>query len=282
MQGAGVLQGRLNISECCSGRLDHLDCFPPTGPFVHYAGFPPRRSTVKHKSRSSIIAHLLLVEKERTRRDSLPLLRAAVQALKLYQQRRFEHTYADLLSTQRYGAAARFFLDELYGPSDFRMRDAQFIRVAPALTRLFPSELVHTVETLARLHSISESLDSCMGERLLQTRIDPEAYIRAWQSTGRQGDRETQIALTLEIGAALDHYTRRPMLRQTLRMMRGPARAAGLPELQRFLEAGFDAFKTMNGAGDFLAIIAQRERKLAQTLFRIDPSGQPVRGLDAR
>ena len=32
----------------------------------------------------------------------------------------------------RYAGAARFFLDELYGPGDFSQRDAQFARVVPA------------------------------------------------------------------------------------------------------------------------------------------------------
>ena len=62
--------------------------------------------------------------------------------------------------------------------------------------------------------------------------------------------------------------TRNPLLRHTLRLMRGPARAAGLGELQRFLESGFDTFKAMGGAREFLSIIAARERALARALVR--------------
>ena len=50
-------------------------------------------------------------------------------------------------------------------------------------------------------------------------------------------------------------------------MMRGPAKAAGLAELQRFLEAGFDTFRAMRGAREFLATIGERERTLAKALF---------------
>ena len=39
-----------------------------------------------------------------------------------------------------------------------------------------------------------------------------------------------------------------PLLRNALRLMRGPARAAGLAELQHTLESGFDIFKAMKGA----------------------------------
>ena len=50
-------------------------------------------------------------------------------------------------------------------------------------------------------------------------------------------------------------------------MMRGPARGAGLGELQQFLETGFDTFKAMGSAREFLAIIGTRERTLARALF---------------
>ena len=56
-------------------------------------------------------------------------------------------------------------------------------------------------------------------------------------------------------------------MRSTLKLMRGPAQAAGLSDLQRFLESGFDAFGAMRGASEFLALVAQRERALAAALF---------------
>ena len=68
-------------------------------------------------------------------------------------------------------------------------------------------------------------------------------------------------------GSALDRYTRNRLMRSTLKLMRGPARAAGLSELQKFLESGFDAFGGMKGADEFLGLVAQRERALAAALF---------------
>ena len=74
----------------------------------------------------------------------------------------------------------------------------------------------------------------------------------------------------LEIGEALDRYTRKPMWGTTLRMMRGPAKAAGLTDLQRFLEAGFESFQAMRGARDFLGMVALRERALIGRLYSPD------------
>lgn len=191
-----------------------------------------------------------------------------MHALKAWQQARFRRTYADLLMNPRYAAAARFFLDELYGPHDFSRRDAQFARVVPALVRLFPAEIVHTVATLGELHALSESLDTAMGLELPDPAFDDPSYAQAWRRTGRTEDRERQIALTLEVGQALDRYTRKPTLALSLRMMRAPARAAGLSELQGFLESGFDTFAAMRGAEPFLDCIGERERRFAHALFR--------------
>jgi hypothetical protein len=217
---------------------------------------------------STILAHLDAVGAERTQRLATPGLHERVQRIKTYQQQRFANTYADLLATPRYGAAARFFLDELYGPRDFAERDKQFARVVPALVRLFPKAIVATVATLAGLHALSERLDTAMAGHLeAGAPLDAMAYLRAWQRTGDAPQRERQIALMIEVGAALDRLTRNLLVRNSLRLMRPAARAAGLAELQTFLEAGFDTFKAMRGAGEFLATVGTRERRLAQALF---------------
>jgi hypothetical protein len=230
----------------------------------------------------SILAQLDVVERERAARAGDPVLAETVVALKDYQQRRFASTYADLLSSPRYAPAARFFLDELYGPRDFSSRDAQFARVVPAMVRLFPAEIVSTVQTLADLHALSETLDTLMARRLKGQAIDRLGYVDAWQHSGDDAQRERQIELTLVVGSSLDRLTRKPLLRGALHMMRGPAKAAGLPALQEFLEVGFDTFKAMDGAADFLATVGARERALAKALFTTQLDKLTVEGVQNR
>jgi len=218
-------------------------------------------------SAESLLKELRAVEAERARRTADPALGARVRALKAWQQRRFADTYADLLAHPRYEAATRFFLRELYGPDDYRQRDAQFARVIPTLTRLFPREVVGTVARLARLHALSEHLDTRMAEHLLSTDITPAEYAIAWRACGEPDSRQLQIDLTMAVGASLEQLTAKPLLRQTLRLMRGPAQMAGLGALQGFLESGFDTFRAMRGAGEFLATVKQREEALARALF---------------
>lgn len=211
------------------------------------------------------------VARERARRAELGI-EARVTQLKAFQQQRFRLAYTDLLATPRYAGAARFFLDELYGPRDFTRRDAQFQRIVRPLVRLFPCEVVDTVAQLARLHGLSEQLDTRMAQQLPDS-IGAADYVRAWQAVGDDAGRALQIRLTVAVGRALDVYTRKPLLRGMLHMMRRPAALAGLGELQKFLECGFDTFRGMGGAAEFLDTIRHREEVMAARLFAGDPDG---------
>jgi hypothetical protein len=221
-----------------------------------------------------IIISLQQVAQERTLRASEAGLGEAVVRVKAFQHDRFARTYADLITDARYRDVTNFFMDDIYGPGDFSQRDAQFARIVPALVRLFPSEIVQTIAQLAELHALSEQFDTAMGRRLGLQTLDGQKYGEVWRAVGEPMLREKQIDLIVAIGSALDRYTRKAMLRHSLRVMRRPAHAAGLGSLQTFLERGFDTFRAMGGANDFLALISQRERALAAILFQ--PGGAVV------
>ncbi len=204
-----------------------------------------------------------------------PGLAQALGEVKRFQAQRFAGTYADLLHSDQYQAAARFFLEELYSEKDYAERDAQFARIANALERLFPQQVVQTAVSLAQLHGLTEALDLAMAQQWLSNSNAPVSaaarYVAAWRSVDRRNDRNTQLSKVLEVGHELDRLTRKRGLRMMLRMMRGAANLAGLSSLQRFLEAGFDTFAAMTGKGDgaafFLDTVQAREGSLIARLF---------------
>lgn len=224
-----------------------------------------------HKIREAVAEVSLL----RQSCERQPALTRAVQAVKRAQAKRFAGTYADLLASGPYAAAARFFLEELYGDQDYAERDAQFARIAGAIEKLFPADVAETAVALAQLHSLTEQLDFAMGRAWLETDRPDTAvaacYARAWRAVGRRADREKQLTVVLSIGDEMTRLTRLPGLRLLLRMMRRPAAAAGLSSLQHFLEAGFDTFAAMakrpGGAEAFLYTIRERESRLIESLF---------------
>ena len=185
-------------------------------------------------------------------REGLKADKAVLQrwhAVKRWQSRRLEQTYADLLASPRFDAACRFFLDEIYGPRDFAQRDREALRVAPKLARLLPERAVETMAHGVELDALSETLDA-------------HGYCKAYVLAGTRSEREQQIATVDAIGRSLERLARVPLLSTMLHVMRGPAEAASLGHLHRFLATGFDAFQSMGAAGTFLDTVRTRETAL--------------------
>jgi hypothetical protein len=229
-------------------------------------------------AQGTIAQSLQVVEALRMARAASPELAQRTQALRLWQSQRFRESYVDILQDKHMGAAALFFLTELYSDQEFSQRDAQFARIAGTLERLFPQSVVVTATLLARLHALSECLDACMAQTWLHsgspssprlpfdepTSLD--AYHQLWCALqahpGYTQARQEQLQATHDLGLQLQRHTQVPGLRLMLKMMRAPASAAGLHDLQRFLECGFDTFGQLGRADKvpvFLQTVIQRE-----------------------
>jgi hypothetical protein len=191
--------------------------------------------------------------------------------LREWQAARLARSYADLLASDRFGRAARFFLTDLYGPKDFSHRDEEIERILPLLINLLPLSALQTITLAIEVDALTEQLDAAMVDELERNGtiycIDDDAYAVAYRSVGRQEDRERQIVLIRATGVALQDLSRKPFLATLLRLMRGPAHLAGLDDLQKLLENGFDAFRYMGDAKEFLDCIESRERKLFRSMF---------------
>ena len=72
------------------------------------------------------------------------------------------------------------------------------------------------------------------------------------------------------MGQGLAAALRTPGVGTLLKLSRLPARAAGLGELQSFLERGFAAFADLGDARAFLADIRRSEAETMQRLFAGD------------
>ena len=187
-------------------------------------------------------------------------------AVKHWQAGRLARTYPDLLASARYRPASEFFLEELYGAKDFEARDNEALRVVPKLARMLPERAVETMALAVELDETSESLDARLAEAI-RLPVDAAGYARAYRDTGTLAERQLQIDTVDRIGRTLEKLARIPLLSGMLHMMRAPAEAAGFGHLHHFLQSGFDAFRAMGAAGEFLATIRRRETVLMQALF---------------
>jgi len=198
--------------------------------------------------------------------------RKRLLVLKEWQSARLARTYADLAAIPRYAPAVAFFLDDLYSAKDFSSRDEEMLRIYPTMVRLLPASAVETVGLALELDALAEELDQAMTEALPPGGITEAGYCEAFRAVGREPARMRQVALVPEVGGRLENVVIKPLIYSTLKLLRRPAKLAGLGDMQSFLERGFTAFRHMGGAEEFLATIERRETAIIKRIFSSQPS----------
>jgi hypothetical protein len=212
---------------------------------------------------------LRTVKAEREAAQCDPARLAARAALKQYQAARLAQTHADLLAAPDTRDAALFFLDELYGAENASARDVDLERIIPTLKRVLSLHPLQTITQAVMLDALSERLDTAMASAL-GPGFDARQYAAAYRTVTARSERERQLALVQSLGESLAELVHIPLLSATLTIMRTPARAAGLGQLQQFLEHGFRTFKRLKNPREFVATIVLRERAM---LEKIDAGG---------
>lgn len=195
-----------------------------------------------------------------------------LKPLQTWQTQRLERSFARFLQDPARRPAAHFFLSDVYGDRDFSQRDADIARVMPMMQRLLPSALVGTVTDGIELGALTHALDLRMAQALQQLsprrrKIDEALYATAYRTVGLPRLRARQIELIDHVGQGLAGALRMPGVSMLLKLSRVPAKAAGLGELQMFLERGFQAFASLDDAQAFLADIRQHESAAMARLF---------------
>jgi hypothetical protein len=219
-----------------------------------------------------MLEHLKKLEHLRGLHGRDPAFFRHVYRVKCWQQARLARTYRDLADDSRYARAVSFFLDELYGTKDSALRDRDLIRMVPTMQKLLPEFALKTVEKALELDVLAEEFDQAIARCIGGAEIDERNYGEAFVAAGRRDDRLHQVALMEEVGRGLEVVVRKPFIYSALRMLKKPARVAGLGNMQQFLEAGFTAFRHMKRADHFLSVIAARETALIERLFARTPA----------
>ncbi|HEY7761357.1 MAG TPA: hypothetical protein VIA64_18225 [Burkholderiales bacterium] len=228
--------------------------------------------------RPALLAHIeASLARSRTLRataSTSPQRAADRSALRAWQAQRLAATHRNLLESRRYGAAAAFFLADLYGRKDFTERDDEVARLAPRLASVLPIGAVQSLALAIELDALSEDLDSRLIDALRRQGgadaallLDERRYAAAYRACGNREQRALQIALIDWIGRLLDRVAHKPFVNAALELSRGPARLAGLLALHDFLDRGLHAFRSMNGAQEFLGLIRRRETQIMEQLF---------------
>ena len=232
-----------------------------------------RDPALSRRLQRRLALHQALHDPSREPRNRLAML----PPLRRWQARRLKASFERFLDDPEHAPAARFFLSDVYGDHDFSRRDADVARVLPMMQRLLPDPLLATVVDGIALGALSHAFDLRMAAALqadgqsMSQPIDVPRYASAYRRVGLPRLRARQIDLVREVGEGLAASLRMPGLRSLLRLSRMPAHAAGLAELQAFLERGVDAFTRLKRPGVFLEHIEECEREASRRLFAGEP-----------
>lgn len=237
-------------------------------------------SRIESAAGKRFLAHLERAHQLRDQARSIGL--APQQAvLSEWQSERLAATYADLAAQRRYQAAIEFFLSDLYGTQDFTRRDADLVRIYPIMVRALSENALESLALAVELHALTQELDCELLQMLDKANVDiaaqPEIltqalYAEAYRQCDNYAQRKRQIELIRQTGEIMDEVVTHPLIFITVRLVRAPAHAAGLGELQDFIERGLRAFRKMKGATVFLDTISSREFFILDQIY----SGEPL------
>ena len=209
---------------------------------------------------------------EETLRDGFPL--AQFESLQAWQLDRLTTTFEDFYSQEGYRPAVEFFVSDLYGGLDFRERDQEMERVMSLMVRFLPDNALVALAEAFELQAISIEHDVDMARytsRAGLAGLDMADYCEVYLACSDRAGRERQILLIRKLGQDLQNLVDKPLINYLLRMLRGPAHAAGFGLLQEFLESGFASFRALEDADHFVDTIYEREWAAMERMFAGDP-----------
>ena len=179
--------------------------------------------------------------------------------------------YEDLRTTADRAAAVDFFVSDLTG-INISVRDQEFAKVVPVMSRMLPAKALNVVATAMKLNArvLGINLSICRelyAEIAFDTKITPASYCSACRRASRLEECLELVHLTAEIGRSLDDVIRIPMMGLMLRAMRTPARLAGIGVLQIFLETGYKTFNALEDVDRFLDDMTVRMTEVFTRIF---------------
>ena len=195
------------------------------------------------------------------------------ELLQQWQRARLGRSFSDMMARESYRPACDFFLSELYGGLDFLERDQDMNRVMPLMEKFLPNRALMSMAGAFELQAISLEFDMDMARVMVSEGIgelDVSAYGTVYRACDKRPKREKQILLIRQLGFDLARLVDKPLVGYLVRLLRGPAHAAGFGKLQEFLETGLVSFRQLEDSDWFIETIYQREWQTMQKLFAGD------------
>jgi hypothetical protein len=138
------------------------------------------------------------------------------------------------------------------------------------MKRFLPDRVLYIMSEAFELQAVSLEFDMEMAgymEQLDIPDLDMNRYCEIYRACSDRPGRERQILLIRKLGYDLGRLVNKPLVNVLVRLLRGPAHAAGFGKLQEFLESGLGSFRALRDVRYFNEAIYEREWNSMQKLF---------------
>ena len=202
-----------------------------------------------------------------------------LQDVQAWQKTRMQSTHLRQFSEKHNILMSEYFLNRLYGGSDFDALAGQIARLmkyAHKAEKIIPENAIKTGMKTVGLAVLAMELDEQVAQQLLKDYpanqvIDDEMMRQTLVKLDQSVARKQQLDLLDELGISLDKYMRSFIMHTAFKMCKGTASKYRFELMYDFIGEGFVAMKPLKSAATFIQSFTAKERMIVDNVH----SGKP-------
>lgn len=207
-----------------------------------------------------------------------PVLAKKLHEVQSWQRDRLRATHKDLFAKPKYTLMGEYFVNKLYGGSEFDVLVKQFERIVPKaqkLEKLAPAAALETATHAIRAAIDATELDLHLAEWLVShdLPVNKDNMLQAYRSVDEADARREQLDALKEVCYRTDKYINSFMLRKAFQLAKGTAYKYNYQPLYDFMAEGFAAMKPLPNVASFIEPVCERELKIIDRVHQSNNDG---------
>ncbi|MPW45704.1 hypothetical protein D7V21_11935 [Acinetobacter guerrae] len=208
-----------------------------------------------------------------------PAILQRLNDAQIWLKARIKYTHQDYFDEPENQLMAQYFLNRLYGGSDFdplALQIERLLKYAHKAEKLLPDNAIKTGTKSVSLAVLAMQLDEQIAIQLLKdypadAPITDEMMRQTLVKLDQKEQRLTQLKLLDDLGEALDKYMRSFMMYAAFKMCKSAAHKYNFDLMYEFIQEGFVAMKPLKSAEKFIKTFSAVERDIIEKVH----SGHP-------
>lgn len=201
-----------------------------------------------------------------------------LQDVQAWQKQRIQRTHAKQFAEKQNILMSEYFLNRLYGGSDFDAlagQIARLVKYAHKAEKLIPENAIKTGTAGVTLAILAVQLDEEVAIQLLEDypnnpALTDEMMRLTYLKLNQGENRLKQLRLLDELGISLDKYMRSFMVQAAFKMCKGAATKYHFEVMYDFMQDGFLALKPLKSAEKFVKEFTAIERQIVDKVHAGD------------